>query len=296
MTKQLTEALVKQWLALVNHTFDIREIWYDIGIDTPEGKSHLRVILYRFEHQEPPLVVSVGSGKYRKTDTDLVPMPWQAADSNKTLPLLFPFGEHNYCKIFTKSIIIVAGSKNVGKTAYLYNFIKLNMTKFIIDLFNSETSPDQMNERFCPLAIPNPSPFNVYERYDNFADVIHPDHISVIDYLDFNSEVYLVGTEIDLMFRKLNKGVAIIGLQKPPPTKVLVRGVEKMVDRDLAYGGGFTAKRAILYITMSANRLKLLYVKTPTKRIKNPNNMTFSFNIANDGVTFDNIQQKFGDD
>lgn len=295
MSIPLSQSVVEQWVSLAAGKFNVRDIWAEVGIESSEGKQHLRVILSRLVTSNVIARLS-NNGDFRIVDKSLSPIQWQEADPNKTLPLLFPFGEEELCKIYPKSIIIVAGSKNAGKTAYLYNVIKLNMEKFVIDLYNSETSPEQMHERFNPLDIPEPAPFAVYERYDNFADVIHPEHISVIDYLDLNSEVYLVGAEIDAIFRKLTTGCAIIGLQKPPPTPVIVKGVKKLIDRDLAYGGGFTAKRAVLYITMGSNKLKLLYVKTPRQPKVNPNNMTWNFRISDDGIHFRDIQRCYGDE
>ena len=292
MPLPLSQAIVEQWVSLTKGKFHTHEGWNEIGIESPEGKTYFRVILGRIEKNG--IIKNLGGGWYRKIDDEAPLIDWQSANPNLTVDLVFPFGEHEFCKIFPKSIIIVAGSKNVGKTAYLYTFISLNMKRFTLDLFNSETSPQQMKERFEPLNIPQPAPFRTFERYDNFADVIHPEHISVIDYLDLNSEVYLVGAEIDAIFRKLTTGCAIIGLQKPPPTKIVTKsGAEKLVERDLAYGGGFTAKRAVLYITMGSNRLKLLYVKTPRKSTVNPNNMTFSFDFDDSGY-FTNIQKSFG--
>jgi len=295
MAKQLTQATVEQWVALVDGRFSVRDIWQELGIESYEGKSHLRLILKRLK--DKGVIASLSrDGTYRKLENEVVEIEWQSADPNKIVPLEFPFGIQEYARIYPKSIVIVAGSKNTGKTAFLYNFIQLNMHKFQIELFNSETGKEQMNERFAPLNIPKPAPFKVYERYDNFADVIHPDKISVVDYLDLNSEVYLVGAEIDALFRKLNQGVALIGLQKPPPMVTFIKGVRKVVERDLGYGGGFTAKRAVLYITMGANKLKLLYVKTPTRKSVNPNNMTWTFRLCDDGIHFDEIQRCYGDE
>jgi len=296
MPKRLELGVVKEWLALTEGVFEVRQMWAELGIVSSEGKNHLRVILYRLEHQEPPVIVNLGYGKYRKLDNEAPEISWQTANPERIVPLKFPFGEHELCRIYPKSIVIVAGSINAGKTCYLYNFIALNMLNFQVDLYNSETGPEQMNERLTPLNIPNPAPFMVYERYDHFADVIKPDAISVIDYLDINSEFYLVGAEIDAIFRKLKTGVAVIGLQKPPPTPVMVRGVRKLIDRDLAYGGGVTAKRAALYITMSSNRLKLYKVKTPMKKTVNPTNMTWTYSFTDDGAYFTNIQQYYGED
>jgi len=294
MPKQLTQALIEQWVSLTRGQFNVRDIWAEIGIESPEGKSYLRKILSRIPTVQQ---LDKGFGNYKVIDSQAMKMNWETADPNNTVPLLFPFGEHEFVKIFPKSIIIVAGSKQAGKTAYLYEFIKLNMAKFAIDLFNSETGPEQMKERFDSLGIKASPSFNVYERYDNFADVINPDpnRLSVIDYLDFNSEVYLVGAEIDAIYRKIN-GVAVIGLQKPPPSVIYTKtGQKKIIERDLAYGGGFTAKRAILYITMGQSKLKLLHVKTPKKIKVNPQNMTWSFRFSDEGH-LTNIQRSYGDD
>ena len=152
-----------------------------------------------------------------------------------------------------------------------------------------------MKERFAPLDIPKPAPFNTYERYDTFSDVVHPEHLSVIDYLDLNSEVYLVGTEIDAIFRKLTTGIAIIGLQKPPATVIYGKnGEKKSYSRDLAYGGAFTAKRAVLYISLGQNICKLVYVKTPAQKTLNPDNMMWSYSFDNNGY-FTNIQRYYGE-
>lgn len=293
MPKQLSQAIIEEWVSLIKGKFNVRDIWNEVGIESPEGKTHLRVILSRLE-DKGIISANGGGGNYRKLDNEAPIIDWQQADPTKLVPLLFPFGEHELVKIYPKSIIIVAGSKNAGKTAYMYNFIKMNMDKFIIDLYNNETSPEQMKERFAPLDIPNPAPFNTYSRYDNFADVIHPDHVSVIDYLDLNSEVYLVGSEIDAIFRKVNN-VAVIGLQKPPPSVTFIKGVRKVIDRDLAYGGGFTAKRSVLYISMGEGKLKLVYVKTPKSPKVNPNNMTFTYRIADDGIHFTDIERYYGE-
>lgn len=268
--------------------------WFNCPNEAEIKKALSQKLWYESNKKEP--ILQKKGRFYRVIERFADKMDWQSADPKNTVPLKFPFGIERYSLIYPKSIVIVAGSKQAGKTCLLYNFIEMNMGNFIIDLFNSETGKEQMKVRFLPLNIPDPAPFEVYERYDNFADVINPDHISVIDYLDLDSEVYLVGAEINAIFQKLKTGVAIIGLQKPPPTVVYEKGVRKVYERDLAYGGGFTAKRAILYITMGSNKLKLLYVKTPANPKVNPNNMSFSFGFHEDGIHFINVKQFYSEE
>jgi len=292
MPKELTTGVIREWLHLVSGTFDVREIWQELGIATPQGKSKLRVILYRLEQEPEKLVVSLGSGKYRKADNEKKLMEWENADPDNWLPIKLPFGLHEHCLIFPKSIIIVAGGKDGGKTAFLLECLKLNYPKFQVDFYNSETGPEQFKKRVIPLNLPSPAPFNVYERYDNFGDVIEPNHLSIIDYLDFNSEVYMVGTEIDAIFRKLSN-IAIIGIQKPPPSVTLVGGVRKVIDRDLGYGGAFTIKRSVLYVSLSNKKLKVVSAKTPRDPKVRLANMQWSYDFDDNGY-FTNIQRYYG--
>ncbi len=297
MAKELTQAVIEQWVSLSTGTFNVKDIWSELAIITPEGKQHLRVILSRLEHQGI-ITKTLKDGSYRKISKTAKIMDWQSADPSKTLELPLPFDIHKYCKIYSKSVIIVTADKNQGKTAFMYKTLELNASiwgrdsegNISIDFFNSETGVEQMKERLSNLDLPEPPTFNMWECYDNFADEIHPEHLTLIDYLDFNSEVYLVGEEIDKIFRKLTTGCAIIALQKPAPVTSWQRGKKVTMSRDLAYGGSYSAKRSALYITMGQNKLKLLYVKSPLNPRVNPNNMMWSFGFDESGY-FTNIQR-----
>ena len=281
---KLSQQIIEAWIKTVHKgTFNVRDCWLDLNIESPEARQHLRVILLRCEEKQQ-IVKSSSNGHYRIVDSELLPIDWQKADIKNVLPLLLPFGIHTYAKIYPKNIIIVAGEKNAGKSGFLYECIHLNMDTFKVDLFNSETGKEQMKERFEPLNIPDPAPFNVYERYDTFADVIDPEALTVIDYLDFNSEVYMAGQAIDEIFRKLTTGACIIGMQMPPPANVKQSdGSVKKVSRDLAYGGAFTAKRAALYITLGQGICKLVHVKNPAQKGVNPNNRQWKYRFDNNG-------------
>jgi len=294
MPKELTQAIIEQWVSLTKGQFNVKDIWAEIGIQSTEGKKHLRVILSRLEDKGIIKQLDHGFGNFRCVNGSAAKIDWQSANSENVVPLKWPFGIERYASIYPKNVVIIAGSKQEGKTTFLYNFIKLNMLDYQIDLFNSETGPEQMKDRFTDLGIPLDATFNVYERYENFADVIQPDRISVIDYLDFNSEFYLAGAEIDSIFRKLTTGIVVIGMQIPPPATTIVKGVSKTIDRDYAYGGGSTAKRAFIYISMSSRKLKLKHAKKPAQPKINPENMQWSYQFDEHGQ-FANIQRYYGE-
>ena len=294
MPRQLSQALIEQWLSITKGQFNVRDIWSEIGIESPEGKHHLRTILDRLEQKGIIKQLDKGFGNYRCVDNDAPKIDWQSANPQNIVQLKWPFEIEKYASIYPKNVAVVAAGKQEGKTTYVYNFIKLNMYNFKIDLFNSETGAEQMKDRFTDLGIPLDAPFEVYERYDNFADIIQPDRISVIDYLDLNSEFYLAGAEIDAIFRKLTTGIAIIAMQTPPPSVSLIKGVRKVIERDYAYGGGLTAKRAFIYISMSSHKLKLKHAKKPAQKTLNPENMMWSYDFDENGQ-FTNIQRFYGE-
>lgn len=287
MTDKETETLsylIRQWIEDVEEgsRFTTRQIDSDIGIETRGGKDVRRQILKEYCDTKRVQRIPNLAGVYRRVDSYLGEMDWQRADPENTVRLKFPFELEKYVKIFPKSIIIVAGAKNAGKTLFLYLMTVMNMDKFCIDLYNTETGEEQMKERFdsIDVEIPNPAPFKVFERYDNFADVIEPDHISIIDYLDVGSETYMVGDEIDKIFRRINQ-VAIIAIQKPP-------------GRDLGYGKGFTEKRAVLYLAMDTGKLKIVHAKNPAQPTVNPNNKQWSYWVEH-GARFMDIKPYYGE-
>ena len=278
----LTQGVVLEWLQRNSGEgwFTYEQLWRYLNIETRGAKDHLYTILARLVATELVEAHRATVGKFRLINKEVEEIDWQDADPGNTITLRFPFQLEKYATLYPQSIVIVAGSKQAGKTAFLYNVVRLNMNRFKVDLYNSETGREQMKVRFAGFdpPIPSPAPFRAIQRYDNFSDVIDPYGISVIDYLDMDSEVYMVGAEINKIFKKLKTGAAIIGLQKPP-------------GRDLAIGGIFTAKRAALYLSLDANKLKILYCKTPTNGTVNPDNMQFSFNLEGVGVNFRNIRK-----
>lgn len=294
MAEKLSQAIIEQWVGLIpKGKFNVREIWAEVGINDPENKQYLRVILGRLE-DKGIISTNGGGGNYRKVDASAPLIDWRNADPENIIALKWPFELEKYALIYPKNVAIIAGTKQEGKTTFLYDFIKENMYQYQIELFNSETGPEQMKDRFLSLGIPLDAPFEVYERYDNFADVIKPDCISVIDYLDMNAEFYLAGAEIDAIFRKLTSGIAIIGMQIPPPVVTNVKGVKKIFERDYAYGGGTTAKRAFIYISMSNHKLKIKHAKKPAQKKINPANMTWSYDFDENGQ-FTAIERYYGE-
>lgn len=272
--QELTKAIVEEWVRSTTGAFSLKDIHNELDIGSDKGKAHLRIIMKRLK--DAGVVVSIGGrdGIYRLVDDEAPEENWQGAE-RRTINLKFPFELERYIRILPKSLIVVAGAPGAGKTALLYNTVVLNMYDFDEHLFNSESGLTQIQERFDAIDpdIPKPAPFHIRHREDNFADVIEPDAINLIDYLDMDSEVYMIGAELKRILYKLNDGVAIVAIQKP-------------VGRDLGYGAGYSLKSASLYLSMDNGKLKIVKARERADNSVNPINKAWTFRLNNNGAKF----------
>lgn len=275
-----TKIAVEEWVRGTTGIFHLKDIYSELYITSPESKSHVRVTMHRLIQNKVLVAVGKRDGSYRLVDDQAPEINWQGADKTG-VPLRFPFQLEKYVRILPKSLIILAGSSGAGKTALLYNIVYMNMDDFVIHLFsNSEMGSTQMDERFTAIDpdIPNPPPFYARRREDNFADVIEPDAINVIDYLDLDNEVFLIGYELKKIIQKLNKGVAIVAIQKPK-------------GRDLGYGAGYSVKSAALYLSMDAGKLKIVKARERAISDVDPLGKTWGFHLDNRGANFIDISE-----
>lgn len=297
MAKELTKQVIEDFIYQTNGIFNVRDLWNEKGIMSQEGKATLRTILNRLKN-DGVIAPLKKDGEWRLVDKVVEKIDWQSADPRNEVKLKFPFELENFVKIYPHSIILLAGDKGVGKTSFVNNFIVKNMSNFKIDLFcNQETSAEQLHERFQHLHIPNPSPFDVYERYENYADVIIPGHLSIIDYLVVEGEFFYAGREISEIMKKIGNGIGFIVMQKPPDQISTYKGQRNIIERDLAYGGASTAWRAQLYLVMrdteSVRRLKIKYSKVPRNSAVKPDGMQWQFDIDSATGDFENIRRYY---
>lgn len=146
-------------------------------------------------------------------------------------------------------MIGVAGFTSSGKTALLQETCNLNAgTQTLpIYLWFNEMSEDRMLlrlEDYPNLIKEMGKQFKAVKQTDfEFYDVIEPDAINVIDYLDLDGEgdqaVYMIGAVIKKLQQKLGKGIVVYGLQKKEKS-------------DFGYGGIYSAKLSNLYLSMDA--------------------------------------------
>ncbi len=249
--------------------FYTSECFKDLGLTSRDFKKAAELEILRLRKAGAIIKWGDRRGCYRIIDKEADEIDFLGAADDDIFPINWPFGLENWVKIHAGAIVILAGEKNAGKTGFLLNVIRQNMFTHKINYFSSELSPPELKDRlrkFQGIDI-NEWQFKAFKRNRNFADVLDPDAINIIDYLQMTDDFYRIGALIMEMFEKLRGGVAIIGLQKN-------KGVE------LGIGKERSAEAARLYLTLEPGQLKIMYGKNWANPDINPDNKTFKFRLV----------------
>ena len=283
--------LILAWYPYQSGWFSSDDVDRQFNVKTRSGKQNRWTILERLV-KSGQLTKNKNNNRYRSVLKDVVELDWLSADTGNDIELSFPFELERYVKIYPKSVIIVAGASNAGKTSFMYNFVLNNMYHPLgVDLYNTDAGVEEVKERFSnfEVDIPYPPPFRTYEYFGHFADVINPNRINVIDYLEMDGEVYEVGHEIKAIWQALDKGIAVIAIQKKKNTGNF--------QTELGYGGDFTLFKSRLYLSIDRSTampgysvLKIVKAKSWKDSHINPNGKEWAFKLVN-GCDFVNVME-----
>ena len=263
---------IEDWVSVTDGYFSVTDCFKALQGVTNSNQSTFRGTLRRLE--KDGIIEKHGNkdGVYRRINNEIEPLDWQNADINP-LNLIWPFGIHNLVHVFPGNIGVIAGYPNAGKTAFIHNFIRFNQNQHDIHLFSSEGGPEELKMRLskfdCPLS---EWKFKAWERSGDFADIIKPDAVNIIDYLEIHDDFYKVGGMIKAISDKLKDGFALIAIQKNS-------------GRDEGLGGARGLEKPRLYMAMDSGRLKIVKAKSWCDSHNNPNGQTIRFKIL-DGCKF----------
>jgi len=261
---------VKEWILSTSGHFMSTDIHKDLGLSTRVHKKNVSEILRR--SIEEGIIERYGNknGSFRKIENKCEEIDWREADTSTVFDIRWPFQLERLVQIYPKNIIIVAGASNAGKTAFMLNVALLNAGKHPISYFSSEMGPEELRLRLDKFDLPQEdwNGISFYDRSNSFADVIVPNAINLIDYLELTDNFFAVGGDIKSIFDKLKKGIAVIALQKKA-------GV------DLGRGAEFTLEKARLYLSMDAGKLRIIKAKNWKDKAINPNGQTFNYKLVN---------------
>jgi hypothetical protein len=288
--KSLAEE-VKEFVMSTDGYFFSTEVVKSLHLSTePEqhrkDMKNISIILRRL--REGGVIEKYGSkqGVYRRIERDCEVINWQTAPTEE-IPLKFPLGIEEYVKIYPKSLIVVAGKSDAGKTGFLLEFARLNMDKHEIHLFINEAGDSELAVRLGLFRNIEKEDWKCtfWEREDGFADVIKKDAINIIDYLDVTEGFAEIGTPLKDIHNKLDRGIALVAIQKNPKRYDFKAG--KYIDVDLGIGGAKSIGKSRLYLSIDDGIIKI--VKAKNRRGKeSPNGMTRTFRIY-DGHDFSDV-------
>jgi len=262
---------VREYVENVSGVFSFRNVCQDLNVFSTADKKNISKILSDMVDEGILEKYGKWNATYRKKESELEPINLNALKPGKPLDLIFPFGLEKKFAVYPKNIIIIAGVQNVGKTLFMLNFVKMNQDKYQIHYFNSEMSEEELAIRLSQFKTKWKA--NFYCRSNNFADVIKPNDINVIDYLEIEDEFWKIGQQINKIHEKLGKGVCIIGIQKDS-SKLLGRGAS------------FGLEKPRVYLSMDRDRLTIVKAKNWATK-DNPNFKCIDYKIK--GVNIETI-------
>jgi hypothetical protein len=208
------------------------------------------------------------SGLYRYINGQIDEIDFLNADTTP-FPIKFPLGVHELVSIYRKSLIVIAGLPNAGKTAYCLNTAWKNKDDFKIDYFSSEMGAAELQVRLKKFNHPlnDWSKVRFVAKSGDFASAVNPNGFNIIDYLEVSKDFYEIGGLLTDIFNALNEGIAIAAIQKPP-------------GRDTGVGGARTLDKARLYMAIEPGILKIVKGKLWRQENINPNGLMIHWTLA----------------
>lgn len=282
--------------------FDLSDLDNELGYKTTAQKQSRKQAIYRFKNDGLIEAHPSIEGKYRFINREAEKINWVNADPSKILNLKWPCGldgssfHLDNIKIFPGSVIVLAGVSNMGKTTFCIGFMLANMDEYHCIYMSNELGDEEFKSRMDNFeyvdlykagGIPK---FEAVVRYDNYQDIIQPDAINIIDYMDIVDNAWMVGRYIDQIKQKLGKGIALIALQKGVTT-INTKDRVILQPKEYATGGQYSEHRARLVIHIDMGVLRIKKCKAWKSGTENPNNKRYSFEIVNGGSRFTNIKE-----
>lgn len=286
-------ALVREWIELhKGETFDLDTVCRHLQVQERDNRKYVAIELSKLvgkgtlEKVTSPLYKPI----YRYIDNTCKYIDWVNAPDSDVLDIKWPygvddgsqFGFDGRVRVAPGDVIVVAGTSNMGKTAFCMNFLWENMDTYACTLMGNEYSPGKFRRRSGRMTWKNPigddgkSKFELIERREGWKDIIRPNNINIIDWINLSDKFYEIGKIIEDIQARLHNGIVLISLQKDEHK---TRGL----------GGGFSEHLSSLYLTVDYERLTIIKAKEWVEW--NPNGKIYGFRIVNGGTKFHNIRQ-----
>ena len=281
---------VDKWLLLhQGEKFDLDTICRQLEIKGGENRHHVvKKLSYEISKGKLEKSVNVRPPIYNYINRTYVTIDWVNTKEGGIVALQWPkggdgskFGFDGHAVVSAGDLIVLAGNSNSGKTALCLNLLWENMDKFPCILMGNEYTDRKFRRRVERMDWKNPlrgdgtPKFELIERYEGWKDIIQPNSINIIDWINLSDNFWQIGHILEGIRAKLQDGIAVIVLQKSK-------------GKDLGLGGEWGKHLTSLYLVMDYGRI---YVEKCKEWYEHdPNGETYGFEIVGEGTRFQRIR------
>jgi len=268
-----------------------------------EAKKAIGQVLYNLSHVNKKPEIEQNGRAYRIIDRNLNIIEWWKAQKGDTLKINWPrgieddssFGFEDSILVYPKDLIVIAGEGNSAKTAFCLNLMIENMDTYPCYYFTTEFNDAKFIDRMGHFNWVNiykedgTPKFTLAEQAEHWQDIIQPNAFNFVDWVYLDDEMWKIRTIMKYIIANLERGIAIVVLQKRSYKQV-------------GEGGEGTKDLASIYFTIRNDKeikrpvLKVEKVKSPNSgtdseghTILNPNFREWSFQIVQSGAKFHDI-------
>jgi len=267
---------VLDWCMTTDDWFVTTSVYIGLHLTTRSDKKNAVIALMRLETKG--FLEKGSKGQYRRRTDDFKPLTTFEGEDTEPVPLFLPLGIDQYVKLFATNIVIIAGTKDAGKTAACLNIANDNSGNGRkVRYISSEFGAAELKDRLTLMDVDiwewiKKIEFGQYQK-SAMQDAIDPDGINIVDFLESaDGQFYLVAEQIKQIYYKLRKGIAVIALQKKK-------------GQEYARGGELSAEKARLYVTLDRtedrrNVATILHCKNRAMPEINPNGLCCEYKLG----------------
>jgi replicative DNA helicase len=270
---------IRAYAEVTEGNIEVTTMYKSLALVTIGNKKAALMALKRLV--EEGLLAKIKPGLYRLIEKDAIRLKLsEAKNMGNEWNIKYPFGWERYFITFPKTVIVVSGVPDAGKTAMLLNIANMNKHLSPIYYWTSEMGELELFDRASGFEDFNETEWDekiiCHERSEKFADVVslYPNAIHIIDNLELSGDQFKeVAGLIDAIWRSLKKGIVLIGLHKDP-------------GREYPQGATGAVKRARLWIDLvpkkgGGNIASIEKIKNWRDKRTNIKGKKFEFSLVN---------------
>lgn len=264
---------IREWILTTNGHIMTTDVHRELQLTTRREKKTASMTMLRLVEEGVLERAGNRAGCFRRIERDYEIVDLNTLEDLDPINLALPLGIERFVELMPKDLIVFAGSPNTGKTALMLETVRLNMDKYQCFYFSSELGRYAAKKRLAKHETCHKWTFKFIDDFSDYLDVIQPDNVNFIDYVEvIDGEYYKIPSILGSIQRRLRDGIAIVALQKNPG---LSHGL----------GGPQTKAKPALFCTIEEERpgARITLEKVKNYRAQNPNGYSRRFKIV-DGI------------